>query len=188
MSEKTEFPIEALVREQGRFLAFLKRRLRDPTAAEDVLQDAYVKAVGKAHALADDQAVVPWFYQVLRNALVDHARRREARGRAETGAAAQAQDALGDALHDAVCACVTGLLPDLRADQAEILRRVEIDGERVKDVAQALGITASAAAVRLHRARRSLAEALGAVCGVCAHHGCRNCQCRGPARGPGRGV
>jgi len=184
MRQSEAIPVEVLLREQRRFIAFLERRLGDPATADDVLQEAYVKAVTKADALREGQAVVPWFYQVLRNALVDHVRRRDARARAEAEAAAAAEAREGqDALHDAVCACVAQLLPGLRADQADLLRRVELDGERVKDVAETLGISASAAAVRLHRARRALADALGAVCGACAHHGCRDCQCRGRGAG-----
>ncbi len=184
MSPSEAIPVEVLLREQRRFLTFLERRLRDPAAADDVLQEAYVRAVSKAGALREDQAVIAWFYQVLRNALVDHVRRRDARARAEAEAAAAADGGQShEELHEVVCHCVTGLLSRLRADQADLLRRVELDGERVKDVATTLGITASAAAVRLHRARRALADALGAVCGACAHHGCRDCQCRGKGAG-----
>jgi RNA polymerase sigma-70 factor (ECF subfamily) len=184
MSQRETIPVQVLLREQRRFLAFLERRLRDPATAEDVLQEAYVKAVRKAGALREDQAVIPWFYQVLRNSMVDHVRKRDARVRAEAEAAGAAEgEQRDDDLRAAICECVTGLLPDLRGDQADLLRRVEVEGERVKDVAETLGITASAAAVRLHRARRALAEALGAVCGACAQHGCRDCQCRGRGAG-----
>lgn len=183
-------PLELLLAEQGRFLGFLERRLGDRATAEDVLQDAYVKAWSKGASLREDEAVVPWFFQVLRNAVVDHVRRRQASERAQQGLEGQALGGtrLEADLHDAVCACVGGLLSGLRPEQADLLRRVELEGQRVKDVAEALGIAEGTAAVRLHRARQALGEALKGTCGACAAHGCRDCQCRGPRKGCSGGV
>lgn len=190
MSGSRPLPMELLLAEQARFLGFLERRLGERTAAEDVLQEAYVKAWSKGSVLRDDEAVVPWFFQLLRNAVVDHVRRRQAGDRArralEERAAGRAHP--DGAVHDAVCACVGGLLAALRPQQADLLRRVELEGQRVKDAAEALGIAEGTAAVRLHRARQALGDALKAVCGACAAHGCRDCQCRGPRRDSPGGV
>lgn len=175
-----------LVAEQQRFLAFLRRRLTDPATAEDILQAAYVKVLTRGDSVRDDESVVAWFYRVLRHALIDHHRRVDARRRAvdrATAAAGPASADPDDGLHDAVCACVGRLLGTLRADQADLLRRVEIEGEAVAAVAGRLGITAGNASVRLHRARQALRERVEGLCGACSTHGCLACTCRGPATG-----
>lgn len=74
--------IPLLVENHRRFLAFLERRVRSRDEAEDILQDAFVRSLAKAPELPTDESVVAWFYQVPRNALVDHHRRTGARARA----------------------------------------------------------------------------------------------------------
>jgi RNA polymerase sigma-70 factor (ECF subfamily) len=69
------------------------------------------------------------------------------------------------------------LVPTLRAEYAEILRRVDLDEEPLSEVARQLGITPNNASVRLHRARRSLRRQLERSCGTCATHGCLDCRC-----------
>jgi RNA polymerase sigma-70 factor (ECF subfamily) len=173
--------------EHERFAAFLRRRLRDPAAAEDVLQGAYARVLEKDAGPRERDRVVAWFFRVLRRALVDRLRREAA---ARRGLAARARATGFPAVEEAVlrstvCACVEALLPALRPDQADLLRRVEVEGESVRDAAARLGITPGAAAVRVHRAREALAERLRAVCGACTSHGCLRCECRG---GAGAGV
>ncbi|NIN95435.1 MAG: hypothetical protein GTO49_10760, partial [Anaerolineae bacterium] len=72
-----------LVQSKIRFLTFLEQRLGNRADAEDLLQTAYLRAVAEAGTLHDEQKVVPWFYQLLRNLLVDHYRRRAATARLE---------------------------------------------------------------------------------------------------------
>lgn len=176
--------VDRLVANHREFLAFLESRVRDRAVAEDLLQAAFVKALERGGAIRDGESAVAWFYRLLRNALVDHWRRsaREARvierGAGEADAAAEDPE-----LHGAVCRCFEGLLPTLQPAYAEVLRRVDLEGRPVGEVAESLGITANNASVRLHRARQALKRSLEASCGTCATHGCLDCECGGPAAG-----
>jgi DNA-directed RNA polymerase specialized sigma24 family protein len=89
---------------------------------------------------------------------------------------------MDDALLTAVCTCIYDLIPALKAEQAELVRRVELGEEPLHQVAGDLGITPNNASVRLHRARRALREALQDACGACADHGCLDCGCRSATR------
>jgi len=84
-----------------------------------------------------------------------------------------------------LCECVKGLLPTLSPDHADILARVDLGGATPAEAALALGITANAASVRLHRARKALHERLVATCGTCTEHGCLDCRCGEPSSGGG---
>lgn len=176
--------VERLVRNHREFLGFLESRVRDRAVAEDLLQAAFVRAIERGGSIRDGESAVAWFYRLLRNALVDHWRRsgREARvierGVSEADAAAEDPE-----LHAAVCGCFTGLLPTLKPEYADLLRRVDLEGRPVGEVAVALGITANNASVRLHRARQALRKSLEASCGTCATHGCLDCECGGPRAG-----
>ena len=91
-----------------RFVAFLRRRVRDEATAEDVLQTAYASVLARDAGPGDRTRVVAWFYRVLRRALLDHLRheasgRRKLEGRAATVRLTPADE---KALRSTVCACV----------------------------------------------------------------------------------
>ncbi len=173
--------VAVLVENHRAFLRFLEKRVRDRAAAEDILQDAFGKALGRAGALRKREAAVAWFYRMLRNAVVDHHRRRGSADRALAGFAAELKDPAEapEDLHGEICACVARLAGTLKPEYAEALARIEVDGVPVKEYAAAGGITAGNAAVRVHRAREALRKRVVASCGTCAEHGCFDCRCGG---------
>jgi RNA polymerase sigma-70 factor (ECF subfamily) len=69
------------------------------------------------------------------------------------------------------------LLPNLKSEYAEVLRRVDLEEIPVAQVATELDITTNNATVRLHRARQALKRELERSCGTCATHGCLDCTC-----------
>jgi RNA polymerase sigma factor (sigma-70 family) len=186
MEEAASNPaIATLVENHRRFLGFLRKRVANPADAEEILQAAFVKGLARAGEIHDDERAVAWFYRLLRNALVDHWRAREAESRAVRALAREAaEEAAPDpALEAEICRCFEALLPTLRPDQARILRRVDLEGVRPLDFAAEERITPNAAMVRLHRARRALRESLERSCGTCATHGCLDCTCGGRGAG-----
>jgi RNA polymerase sigma-70 factor (ECF subfamily) len=168
-----------LAESHRRFLAFLERRVGSRAAAEDILQDAFVRGLRRADTLRSEESAVAWFYRLLRNAIADHFRRRQRERRAlERLAAEPGAAAVPDAeLSDAVCRCIRSLVDTLKPAYAEVIRRVDLDGLTPSAFAAEAGITANNAAVRAHRARLALRRQVEKSCGTCATHGCFNCQC-----------
>jgi RNA polymerase sigma factor (sigma-70 family) len=171
--------VRSLVSNHREFLAFLQKRLGDRALAEDILQEAFVRGLHKLGALEEDEAASAWFYRILRNAVIDHHRRRASSSRTLEAFAAELERQLEpeDDVSGAVCRCVGELAGTLKPEYAEALRRVEIDGVSVKDYAVEAGITANNAAVRLFRAREALRKQVTRSCGTCAEHGCLDCTC-----------
>jgi RNA polymerase sigma factor (sigma-70 family) len=173
-----------LVENHRAFLGFLERRLGRRDLAEDILQEAFARGLGKLATLRDGEAAVPWFYRTLRNAIVDHHRR----GKTADQALARFAEEVGEAeepsvaMRDEVCQCVARLASTLKPEYADALRRIEIDGVAVKDFAEEQGISTSNAAVRVFRARDALRRQVARSCGTCAEHGCVDCTC-GPKTG-----
>jgi RNA polymerase sigma factor (sigma-70 family) len=171
------------------FLSFLERRVGSRAVAEDILQEAFVRGMGRLR-LDDEEdpsrsSIVGWFYRTLRNAAVDHHRRHGAANRALAAFAAETGDSAEPdvELRDAVCQCVRRLAATLKPAYAEALERIEVDGASVKDYAAEVGISASNAAVRVFRAREALRGQLARSCGTCAEHGCLDCSCGSGAGG-----
>jgi RNA polymerase sigma-70 factor (ECF subfamily) len=179
MEQMSPDVVAALVEHHQRFRDFLERRVGSRATAEELLQAAFVRGLEKGGELRNGESAVAWFYRLLRNAVVDFYRHRDAEQRALDRHAAEtpATTAADSDLHEAVCQCVHGLIPTLKPEYAEILRAVEMDGEAMATVAGRLGITAGNASVRLHRARQALKQRLEVSCGTCTEHGCLDCTC-----------
>lgn len=171
--------VERIASERTRFLHFLHGRTGSYDEAEEVLQAALARSLESAHALRDHERVVPWFYRLLRNALVDRARSRAAEARAMErlgGLASEAAPSEADELRELVCGCVTRLLDTMPEAAGTLLRRVELGDESIADVARAEGSTANAVGVRLFRARKALRARLQACCGECGDPTCHDCD------------
>jgi RNA polymerase sigma-70 factor (ECF subfamily) len=177
--------VAVLVENHRRFLKFLERRVGSREAAEDILQDAFIRGLTRGSQIDDAESALAWFYRVLRNAIVDHWRRKGAEQRAVERAAVSGDERTDDPeLMDTVCACAGELIDTLSPEYGTVLRRVDLNGASVKAFAEETGITANNASVRLFRARRALLKQVQRSCGTCADHGCLDCQCGGP--GPKR--
>ncbi len=172
--------VATLVENHRAFLAYLERRLGSRDLAEEVLQDALVKNLGKFGSIRD--SATGWFYKVLRNAIIDHSRRKTAIDKRYAAYAthAEASDDRDEELRGVVCRCVAELAGTLKAEYADALRQIEIEGVSVKDYANRVGISRSNAGVRVFRAREALRKQVVRSCGTCAAHGCLDCTCGSP--------
>lgn len=179
--------VRVLVESHERFLRFVRARVPSREAAEDVLQAAFVKTLERGEEIRDSESAIAWFYRVLRNAIVDHHRHRAVEARALKEAQDVALPAEDAELERAVCECLGRLIPTLKPEYAELLRKVELEGMPVAAAAAAAGITPNNAMVRLHRARKALQTRLVQTCGTCTEHGCLDCSCPKGGRPPGSG-
>jgi RNA polymerase sigma-70 factor (ECF subfamily) len=158
------------------FKSFLASRVGNDADAEDLLQTGLVKAMSRTEEVRDGEKAVAWFYQLLRNVIIDHMRSRSAAMKREEAWAKDTVTLADDVDAERhICACFEKMLPALKPKHAELLRRVELGGESVAEVAAALGITPNNASVTLHRARGELRTRLIDFCGECQ---CLdNCEC-----------
>ena len=170
--------VETLVTNHRQFLAFLEKRVDSREAAEDILQEAFVRGLA-APSLRNAESAVGWFYRALRNAIVDHYRRRGAEARLLEQFAAEVEGEVQPdvELLDAICSCVHSLLATLKPEYARAIQRVELDEIAVRDYAAEEQMTPNAAGVRLFRAREALKRLIEQSCGTCADHGCLECRC-----------
>lgn len=130
--------------------------------ARDVTQEAYLRAYRGLSRFRGDARFTTWLYRITANCAATHMGRRgrhrheplpDAGSLADTAADAQPElRAEGADLRDRLVAALEVLPPKLRA--VVVLRDVyELSHE---DIATELGISSTAAKVRLHRARHRL--------------------------------
>lgn len=169
-----------LVEDHRELLAFLQQRLGSREDAEEALQSFMLRAIERSPTLREVRTVRGWLSRLLATAIADNRRAAAARRRREVFldtphlGALQQEEAEAEGT---VCLCLYRLLPLLRPDYAEIIRRVDLEEERRSVVAGDLGITASNLSVRLFRARQALRRGLEKLCLTCPEHGYLDCNC-----------
>jgi RNA polymerase sigma-70 factor (ECF subfamily) len=162
----------------------LRRRLRDPDEAEEVLQRFMLKAIERSADLREVDSVRGWLGRVLATTIIDHQRtviRRRMREQVTDPDALSKMADLAvtpDAETDqAVCNCLYKLLPTLRAEYAQVIWRADLLDEPRDRIAVSLGTSLNNVTVRLHRARRALKTRLEEMCRTCVVHGFLDCGC-----------
>jgi RNA polymerase sigma-70 factor (ECF subfamily) len=167
--------IGGLKGERERFVRLARSRVATDADAEDVVQRAMMRAAERAAQIEDPSRGRAWFYRILHRTLLDHHRRPQrerSMGLLEDEPAPEGDTASSDA-----CCCAPRLLDEIRPAYAEVLRRIDRDGEDPASVASALGVSTANLYVRLHRARAALKDRVQRHCGVTSITQCLDCSC-----------
>jgi RNA polymerase sigma factor (sigma-70 family) len=184
LSPLNDMVVKSLLESRKSFEGFLRRHVPNAEIAEDLFQQGLLKALTNPEPLKNPESMVPWFYRILRNALIDFYR---ARGSEDRKNEAFLQELLGDEtqalvmppeVEASICACLKDLIPSLKPEYASLIQKIDLDGKPMGDVSAELGISSNNLAVRLHRARQALRTSLIRCCGACTEHGCLNCTCK----------
>jgi RNA polymerase sigma factor (sigma-70 family) len=171
---------EAIVAEHRSSLrSYLRRRTPSATVADEVLAATIVRAWEKFSTLRERTRARAWLFAVARTAL--HLYRRS-QSRHERWIDADAVVEVIEVAHDERadderCRCSIAQLDALPAPYAEILRRVDVEGDSLAEAAAALSISVNNATVRLSRARGALRARMLAHCGTSSAAQCSACGC-----------
>ncbi|MBU42537.1 MAG: RNA polymerase subunit sigma-70 [Spirochaetaceae bacterium] len=165
--------------DRKKLLGFVRSRVNDPDTAEDILQEALLRFIGSEPQLPEE-ALLPWFYRVLRNLIIDHYRRSSASAR-KLDSIIQDFDRYTESPEgeQEACQCFRDLLPSLKPEYRQVIEWMELDSQSPDEVAARLGIEKNNLKVRRHRARQQLKDHLEKTCRLCAKHGCLDCTCGG---------
>lgn len=136
---------------------YLHRRT-DASTADDVLNETLLVCWRKLDEVPAGDEAVPWAIVVARNLLANAQRAERRRGRLvgkiialdPPASVVEFETADGDSI------AVHNALSRLRRDDAELLRLWAWEGLESPQLATVLGISANAAAIRLHRAKARL--------------------------------
>ena len=79
--------LSPLLANRERLLGYIRGKISDPGLVEDVLQEGLLKALKTSSGLRDEARLVPWFYRILDNAVIDVYRRRQSEAKGLEGLA-----------------------------------------------------------------------------------------------------
>ena len=150
---------DALVRRHlpGALVA-AERLLGDRADAEDLVQDAFLRALDRLPLLDPNRPFGPWFYTLLRNLGINQLRARKVRYTEPEQLDAASSDALPDEemVRAEVRERLDVALAALTPRQREIVMLFEVEGWKGAEIAEHLGLTPENVRWHLHQAKKSL--------------------------------
>ncbi len=146
-----------------RLQKFIGSRVEDEAAAEDILQEVFLRIHTRMDTLSDSSRLESWVFQIARNAIIDHYRRR--RETEEIPETVQAEDGFAEPDAAEVLAfSMREMVDELPEPYRQALILTEYDGLTQADLAKRLGISLSGAKSRVQRARQRIKDELLACC------------------------
>jgi RNA polymerase sigma-70 factor, ECF subfamily len=175
-----------------RLTAFVAQRVDDHADVADIVQTVFLRVHQHAASVVDQHRLLPWLFQVTRNAIADYyrapARRREVAtvtpegtmqfgqsthptdtgvaSARESVAANNAAAAEGATALSELANCVRPMLQQLPLKYREALTLVEFEELSQVEVATRLGMSVSGMKSRVQRGRSMLRDVLLACCDV----------------------
>lgn len=138
---------------------------RDPDAAQDLVQDAFIVAYRRIGECRDPDRFGLWVFRILRNRALDHVKNIRRRSvPIETANLSATRGNPGDSAHRAELrakleTALDGLTPEMR--DAFLMKHME--GRSYEEMADLAEASVSAMKMRVHRAREALRDALEAM-------------------------
>jgi RNA polymerase sigma-70 factor (ECF subfamily) len=190
-SEIADRTVRALLTESyGLISNYLQKRFETKADADEVLQAFLLRALDRSADIRNVESVRGWLSRILATTIADFHRKTSKSRRRELSLTAELNERLaaeqGDELDGVVCECLHTQLSFLKAEHAEVIRRIDLDGEPREKVAAEMGVSVNNLTVRLHRARRSLKGRLEEMCKACLEDGFLDCRCGSFQRGQPR--
>ncbi len=143
-------------------LAAAERLLGDRSDAEDLVQDAFLRAMDRLPLLDPGRPFGPWFFTLLRNLGINQLRARKVRQTEPEPLDAASADPLPDeaVVNNEVRARFDAALAALTPRQREIVMLFEVEGWKGVEIAEHLRLTPENVRWHLHQAKKSLRAAL----------------------------
>ncbi len=136
---------------------FVARRVDDPHAVDDILQDTYLRLHTHLASLREPERLTSWVYQVTRHAIIDHYRRAQRRPEAaELPDDLALPDEHDDEAERALARSLSAMVDCLPEKYREALVLTDLHGLKQQALANRLGLSLSGAKSRVQRAREQL--------------------------------
>ena len=148
---------ELVARYQGHVWRLSFHLVRNETVADDVTQDAFVRAYRFLARYRGEAKFSTWLFSITRNCALDELRRAERRRRLSDELGRDATERVTDHSVRLEVAEALGVLP---VELREPIVLIDMFGTSYKEVAGILGVPVGTVKSRVHRGRELLADAL----------------------------
>ena len=177
MLERDRDLTATILRERSKLGHFIRRRVRDPSEAEDILQDVFHEFVQAYRLPAPIEQASAWLFRVARNRIIDVFRKKRELPLAEVAGepdddseyrldlALPSYDAGPDAVYarSVLLDALQAALDELPDKQREVFVAHELEGRSFKELAAESGVSVNTLLARKRYAVLHLRASLQAV-------------------------
>ena len=155
--------VEAWKNHEAELRGFMYRKLQDPMLVEDLLQDTFIKALGKGKGFCDIEQPRAWLFRVARNNMIDYLRRNPHLLELDKNLSKPLEEQPGV---DTLSSCLPRAMSSLEPADYEIITQCDLNGMTQAEYAKQNGLSLPGAKSRIQRARKRLKHELNSTCGV----------------------
>ena len=157
----TEEYTELVGRYRDRYARFAARMLGSADAAEDAVQDAFIRAFEQLQQCREPENFAGWFFLILRNRCLAERRRAARTGSATDAATVTAREQADGPLRQAEQRrALQQALLELTPEQREVFVLKHVEDLSYEEIAGRLGASIPSLKMRMHRAYDRLRERL----------------------------
>jgi RNA polymerase sigma-70 factor (ECF subfamily) len=143
---------------------YLLKRVQDEELAKDLCQDVLLKVYSFCMSKAGIRNVRSWLFQLAHNTMIDHFRKEGKMPRTDLDFAPDLQDAAAQSAMKEAAEFVLPMINLLPAMYADPLRMSDVEGRKLQEIADQLGLGLSAVKQRVSRARTMLRDIFTECC------------------------
>jgi RNA polymerase sigma-70 factor (ECF subfamily) len=155
-----------------RIYRYIRGMVRDSNEAEDLTQEAFLRAHRERETLKDEGAMLSWLYRIATHVSLDRLRQRTSRATRESKVdladldpSDRAEPSLEQGLEQGqMSACVQRFIVDIPDAYRSVILLHDTHGLTDPEIAAVLDISLPTVKIRLHRARLRLKTALEGGC------------------------
>ena len=149
----TERYAELVTRYRDRYARYAARMLGSADAAEDAVQDAFIRAYDQLSQCREPDNFVGWFFLILRNrCFAERRKAREAAPLEAAGAVVSKERPDGAVERNEQRRALQRALLGLTPEQREVFVLKHVEGLSYDDIAARLGTSIPSLKMRMHRA------------------------------------
>ncbi len=146
-------------------LVFIRKRVNEKVAAEDILQDVFIRIHSRIETLENRSKLESWLYQITRNAIIDFYRSRKLMEELPEWLA-QPQASREEVNRQELSSCLAPMIQQLPEKYRQAVQFSEIEGKTQKEIAEIESISVSGAKSRVQRGRALLKTMLHDCCKI----------------------
>ena len=148
---------------------FIESKVADRNAAQDILQDVFVKVHLNINQLKDSTKLTSWIYQIARNTIADHF--RNAGVEKQPVEHTLAEDESVEPLYASLSECIKSKISKLPKEEYRAIVLTYFENCSQKELAELLGMSYSGIKSRVQRTREKLKKSVLACDNVIAQDG-----------------